>query len=117
MFGLAALSREIKAFPALRCSEVQHGVPQEPIGFGLVTPPVGLEPRYDVRIQTHSDRLLCRPIEFADYGGAPVQNRGSVGNINVSVFFCGDGSDVSLLLFCENLHKLSFRATQRHGLR
>jgi hypothetical protein len=51
-------------------------------------------------------------VELADFGYAPVENRGCIGKINVLVSFCGDGSDVSLLLPCELPPKLSSRATQ-----
>ena len=92
---------------------MKHGVPQQPIRFGLITAAVGFEPSNDVGIQTHCYRLLLWPIELADFGCAPIQNRGRVGKINILVSFCGDGADVSLLLPCELPHKLSFRATQQ----
>ena len=92
---------------------MKHGVPQQPIRLGLITAAVGFKPSDDVNIQAHSYRLLLWPIELADFGSAPIQNRGRVGKINVLVSFGGDGADVSLLLSCEPSHKLSFRATQQ----
>jgi hypothetical protein len=107
MFDLAALSLEGAIVPGLRCGEVKHCVPQEPVGFRLVASALGFEPCDSIRIQSHRDWLFCRPLEFADLRCAPVQNRGRVGEINVLVFSCGDGADVSLLLLCEIPHKLS----------
>ena len=97
--------------------EMEHGVAQEPVCFGLITASIGFEPVDDVGIQSHSDRLFYRPIEFADFGAAPIENRGSIGEINVSVSFCGDGLDVALLLLCELPHTLSFRGIPRRGPR
>ena len=92
---------------------MKHRVPQQPIRFSLITATIGFKPGDDVGIETHSYRLLLWPIELADFGSAPIQNRGRVGKINVLVSFCGDGADVSLLLLCDLPHKLSFRATQQ----
>jgi hypothetical protein len=104
MFGLAVLTREIAVVSALRCGEVKHGVAQEPIGFGPVASALDFELLNHVRIQARGDWLFRGPIEFADRCRAPVQKRGRVGKINVFVFFCGDASNVSLLLFCEIAH-------------
>jgi hypothetical protein len=103
--------------PAVALCEMEHGVAQEPVCFGLITASIGFEPIDDVGIQAHGDWLFGRPIEFADFGAAPVENRGSIGEINVAVSFCGDGSDVALLLFCELPHRPSFRGIRRRGPR
>src|SRR5215469_4486325 len=95
-------------------SEMSHGVAQKRICLCLITRTVCFEPGDDVGIQAHSYGLLLWPIELADFGTAPVKNRGSVGKINVFVSFGGDCSDISLLLLCELPHRLSFHATQRH---
>lgn len=92
---------------------MKHSVPQQPIRLGLITTAVGFKPSDDVDIQAHSYSLLLWPIKLADFGSAPIQNRGRVGKINALVSFCGDGADVSLLLPCELPHKLSFRATRQ----
>jgi hypothetical protein len=73
---------------------MKHGVPQQPIRFGLITAAAGFKPSDDVGIQTHSYRLLLWPIELADIGSAPIQNRGRVGKINILVSFGGDGAGV-----------------------
>jgi hypothetical protein len=78
---------------------MKHGVPQQPIRFGLITTTISFEPVNDVGIQTHSYGFLLWPIELADFRSTPIENRGHVGKINVFVSFCGDGADVSLLLF------------------
>ena len=70
--------------PAVRAEKRQHAAA------------AGFEPVEDVGIETHGDGLLRGPIELADFGGAPVEDRGSVGKINVAVSFCGDGADVGL---------------------
>jgi len=57
---------------AVALCEMEHGVPQEPICFGLITAPIGFEPVDDVGIQAHCDGLFYRPIELADFGAAPV---------------------------------------------
>ncbi len=93
---------------------MEHGVPQQPIRFGLITTTISFEPGNDVGIQTHSYGFLLWPIELADFGSAPIENRRDVGKINVRVSFCGDDADVSLLLLCELSHRLSFHATQQH---
>jgi len=115
--SLAAARDAFELAEALPLGKVEHGVPQEPICLGLITAAVGLEPSDDVGIQTHGDRLFDRPVELADFGAAPIENRGSIRKINVSVFFCGDGLDVSLLLLCQLPHRLSFRETGRRGPR
>lgn len=93
---------------------MKHGVPQQPIRFGLITTTISFEPGNDVGIQPHRYGLLLGPIELADFGSAPIENRGRVRKINVLVSFCGDGADVSLLFLCELPHTLSFHATQQH---
>ena len=93
--------------------EMEHGVAQEPVCFGLITAAIGFEPVDDVGIQAHGDWLFDRPVELADFCAAPIENRGSIGEINVAVSFCGDGSDVALLLLCELLHRLPFRGIPR----
>jgi len=93
---------------------MKHGIPQQPIRFGLITTTISFEPVNDVGIQTHSYGFLLWPIELADFRSGPIENRGHVGKINVLVSFCGDGADVSLLLLCELPHRLSFHATQQH---
>lgn len=98
-------------------SEMEHGVAQEPICFGLIPAAIGFEPGYHVRIQAHGDGLLRRPVKLADFGPAPVENRGSIREINVPVSFCGDGADVALLFLCEFPHRLSFRGIRRRGPR
>ena len=94
--------------------EMNHGGPQQPIRFSLITAAISFKPGDDVGIQAYSYRLLLWPIELADFGSAPIENRRRVGKVNVLVSFCGDGADVSLLLPCELPHKLSFRATRQH---
>lgn len=91
---------------------MKHGVPQQPIRFGLITTTISFEPGNDVGIQTHSYGFLLWPVEFADFGSTPIENSGHVGKINVRVAFYGDDADVSLLLLCELSHRLSFHATQ-----
>lgn len=91
---------------------VKHGVSQQPIRFGLVTAAIGFEPCDYVGIQTHRDGLLRWPIELADFGAVPVENRPGIREINVLVSFCGDGLDVPLLFLCELPHRLSFHGTQ-----
>ena len=92
---------------------MKHGVAKQPIRFGLVTAAIGLQPGDDIGIQTHRDRPLCWPMEFADFGGAPINHGGRIGKINVRVAFCGDGADVEFLLLGELPHRLSFRGTRR----
>ena len=77
--------------------KVKHGVPQQPICFGLITTTIGLKPGDDVGIQADGDCLLLWPVELPDLRPAPIENRGRVAEINVLVSFCGDGLDVSLL--------------------
>jgi len=96
---------------------MKHGVAQEPIRFGLITAAIGFEPGDDVRIEAHGDGLLWRPVKLAYLSAAPIQNRRSIGEINVAVFFCGDRADVALLILCELPHRLSFRGTRRRGPR
>jgi hypothetical protein len=67
--------------------EMEHGVAEEPIRFGLITAAIGFEPSDDVRIQAHGDGLFDGTIELADFGATPIENRGSIGKINVLVFF------------------------------
>jgi len=114
LLGLAnASGSSLRPCSSCSFSEMSHGVAQKRICFGLITRTVCFEPRDDVGIQTHSYGLLLWPIEHADFGSAPVKNCGSVGKINVFVFFCGDRADVSLLLLCELPHRPSFHATQQ----
>src|SRR5215472_15611706 len=61
--------------------EMKHGVPQQPIRFGLITTTIGFEPRNDVGIQTHSYGFLPWPIELADFRSAPIENWGRIGKI------------------------------------
>src|SRR6266404_5544934 len=89
-------------------TEMSHSLPQKPVRFGLVTAAIGFEPCDDVGIKTHRNGPLRWSIELANFGSAPIDNRRSVREINVLVSFCGDSSDVSLLLFCELPHRLSF---------
>ena len=96
---------------------VKHSVPQQPIGFRLITAAIGLKPVNDVGIQAHGHRFLFWPVELADLGAAPIEYRRGIRKINVFVFFCGDGSDVPFLLPCELPHRLSFRGRPRRGLR
>ena len=56
--------------------EMEHGVPQQPIRFGLMTTTVSFEPGDDVGIQTHSYGLLRGTIELAHFRLAPVENLG-----------------------------------------
>jgi len=69
----------------------------------LVTATIGLEPGDDVGVQTHGDGFLRGPIELADFGNAPIENRGRIRKINVFVPFCRDGADVVLLFLGELL--------------
>ena len=92
---------------------MKHGVPQQPIRFGLITTAISFQPGDDVGIQTYSYGLLLWTIELAYFGLAPVENGWRIGKINVLVSFCGDGLDVSFLLLCELPHRLSFRVTQQ----
>jgi len=117
MSGLATPLGDIAIAPTLLSGVVKHGASQEPIRFGLITAAVGFEPCDDVGIQTHGDGLLRWPIELTNFGSAPIENRRSVRKINVLVFSCGDGSDVSFLFLCELPHRLSFHGTQRRELR
>lgn len=107
---MIALSAD-KALPAHR---MKHGVSKKPIGSSLITPATGFEPLDDVGIQTHSDRLFHRPIEFAYFGSGPIEHRRGVGKVNVGVPLCGDGGDVPLLLPRELAHRLSFHGTRPH---
>jgi len=102
---------------AVALREMEHGVAQEPVCFGLITASIGFEPVDDVGIQAHGDGLFYRPIELADFGAAPVENPRRIGEVNISVSFCGDGLDVALLLLCELPHRLSFRGIPRRGPR
>jgi hypothetical protein len=115
--GLSAAGGAFAFVEAIRFREMEHGVAEEPIRFGLITAAIGFEPGDDVGIETHGDGLLHRPVELADFGSAPIENGGSIREINVAVFFCGDGSNVSVLLFGELPHRLSFRGTRRRGPR
>ena len=117
MSGLATPLGDIAIAPTLLSGVVKHGASQEPIRFGLITAAVGFEPCDDVGIQTHGDGLLRWPIELTNFGSAPIENRRSVRKINVLVFSCGDGSDVSFLFLGELPHRLSFHGTQRRELR
>ena len=94
--------------------EMKHSAPKQPICFGLIPTAISFEPGNDVRIQTHSYGFLLWPIELADFGSVPIENRRRVGKINVLVSFCRDGADVSLLLLCELPHSLSFHAIRQH---
>lgn len=98
---------------ALFLCKVQHGAAKKPVRFRLVTAAIGFQPLEDVGIQPHGDKLLRWAVELSDFGGAPIEDRGSVREINVAVFLCGDGVDVALLLFGELPHRLSFRGTRR----
>src|SRR6266568_7112246 len=49
-------------FEAVALCEMEHGVAQEPICFGLITASIGFEPIDDVGIQAHGDWLFYRPI-------------------------------------------------------
>jgi hypothetical protein len=94
-------------------SEMSHSMSQKPIGFGLISATVGFEPCDDVGIQAHRHGLLRWPIELADFGAAPINDRRRIRKINVLVSFCDDDSEVSLLLLCELPHRLSFRGTRQ----
>src|SRR5713226_7180055 len=115
--GLAAAADAFAFIEAVPLREMEHGAAEEPIGFGLITAAIGFEPGDDVGIETHGDGFFDGPVELADFGSAPIENGGSIREINVLVSFCGDGSDVALLLLCELPHRLSFRGTRRRGLR
>ena len=93
--------------------EMSHSISQKPIGFGLIAAAVGFEPCDDVGIQAHGHGLLRWPIELADFCAVSVKDRRHIRKINVLVSFCGDDSDVSLLLLCELPHRLSFRGTRQ----
>jgi hypothetical protein len=77
---------------------MSHSVSQKQIGFGLIAAAVGFEPCDDVGIQPHRHGLLRWPIELADFGAAPIKDWRRIRKINVFASFCGDDSDVSLLL-------------------
>ena len=116
-FGSATARECFVLAKGLALREMEPGVAEEPIRFGLITTAIGFEPGDDVGIETHGDGLLHRPVELADFGSAPIENGGSIREINVAVFFCGDGSNVSVLLLGELPHRLSFRGTRRRGPR
>ena len=96
---------------------MEHGMAEEPIRFGLIAAAIGFEPGDDIGIEAHGDGLLRRTVELAYLGAAPIENGGSVREINIAVSFFGDGLDVSPLLLCELPHRLSFREIQRRGRR
>lgn len=98
-------------------TEMKHGVSEKPIRLGLVAGTIGFEPGDDIRIQAHGDGLLPGSIKLADFGAAPIENRGSIGKINFFVSLGGDGADVPLLLLGELSHRCSFRATRRRERR
>src|SRR5882762_4111937 len=106
--GTSLTARRSRSF-----TEMSHSLPQKPVRFGLVTAAICFEPGDDVGIKSHRNGLLRWPIELANFGSAPIDNRRSVREINVIVSFCGDSSDVSLLLLCDLPHRLSFRAIRR----
>src|SRR5256885_14764574 len=88
-FLLGALPTEALTLAKTLFSRVvKHGVSQQPIRFGLVTAAIGFEPCDDVGIQAHRNGPLRWSIELADFGSAPIDNRGSVREINVFVSFC-----------------------------
>src|SRR5438094_374006 len=72
--------------------EMEHSVAQEPVCLGLITASIGFEPVDDVGIQAHGDWLFYRPVELADFCAAPVENRGSIGEIKGAASCCGAGS-------------------------
>src|SRR5438874_3674061 len=106
--GLATTGEGIAFAGALIVCEVLHGAAQQPVGLRLVSGAIGCEPGNDVGVQTHGDGPLCRPMEFSDFGCAPIEDWGSIGEINVAISFCGDSANVPLLRFCELPHRLSF---------
>lgn len=69
---------------------------RSPFRLGLITAAIGFEPSDDVRIQAHGDGLFDGTIELADFGATPIENQGSIGKINVLVFFCGGKLRASL---------------------
>lgn len=92
---------------------MQHRVPKQPIRFRLIAASFGLQPVDHIRIQTHRDWFLRWAIELTTLGSAPIENRGRIGEINVFVFFCRDGANVSPLVLRKLPHRLSFRAIPR----
>ena len=112
--GLTVPQGDSSATDARFFREMKHGVPEQPIRFGLITGTIGFEPSNDVGIETHGYGFLLWPIEPANFGSVPIENCGRVGKVNVRVSFCGDGADVSPLFPCELPHRLSFHATQQH---
>jgi hypothetical protein len=58
-------------------AEMKHSMSQEPIRLGLITAAIGFEPGDNVRTQAHGDGLLPGPIKLADFGSAPIENRGA----------------------------------------
>jgi hypothetical protein len=89
--GFAAAPDAFSIARTIILREVKHGVPQKPIRLGLIAGATGLEPCDNIGIQAHGDGLLSWPIELADLGPAPIENRGSVRKSNVLVPICGDG--------------------------
>ena len=85
--GLATTGEGIAFAGALIVCEVFHGTAQQPVGLGLVSGAIGFEPGNDVGVQTHGDGPLCRPMEFSDFGCAPIEDRGSIGEIDVAISF------------------------------
>lgn len=96
---------------------MKHSVPEEGVRLGLVTGSLGFQPVDDVGVQAHGDGLLPGPVEFSDFGSAPIDDRRNIGKINIFVFHCGDGADVALLLRGELFRTHAFHATRRRERR
>jgi len=86
-------------------------MPQQHVSPGLIPRPKAFQPFQNVHIEPDRHRLLGRAVELADLGAAPVHYSRDVREVNVFVPFCRDRGDVSLLLFGELPHRISFRAT------
>ena len=105
-FFHAVPSRRLPALPR-PLPRTDHRVPQKMVHPSLITPPITLQPLHNVRVETHSHWLLCRPVELPHLRPAPVHHFRHLRQINVGVLFPGDAGDLALLLSCELPHSFS----------
>jgi hypothetical protein len=112
---MTSLSGGLLAAPGRLFSEMKHSATQQPIGLGLVTAAIRLEPCENVGIQAHRYRLFERTVELANFGAPPIQDLGGIRKVNIFVSLCGDGPDLFFLFLCELLDKPAFRVIPPRG--
>jgi len=77
-FGFATPRKAFVLTRAVELREIEHGMAEESISFDFPASAIGFEPGDDVGIEAHGDGFFRRAIELADFGCAPIENRGSI---------------------------------------